>query len=96
MGNPGVELRVTFNTRSAHDPRYSRPEMTAIWAPENRFKLWLEVEITVLEAMAERGLAPSEAAKAVREKAEARIDDIIDPTRIDAIEEVTRHDVIAF
>ncbi|MEM8947736.1 MAG: adenylosuccinate lyase [Pseudomonadota bacterium] len=77
-------------------PRYSRPEMTAIWAPENRFKLWLEVEISVLEAMAEEGLAPVEAAKAVRENAEARLDKIIDPARIDAIEEVTRHDVIAF
>ncbi|MGI9508888.1 MAG: adenylosuccinate lyase [Geminicoccaceae bacterium] len=77
-------------------PRYSRPEMTAIWAPENRFKLWLEVEITVLEAMAALGHAPGDAATAVREKATARLDDIIDPERIDAIEEVTRHDVIAF
>ena len=77
-------------------PRYSRPEMTAIWAPENRFKLWLEVEISVLEAMAEEGLAPIAAAKAVRDKAEANLDKIIDPVRIDAIEEVTRHDVIAF
>jgi adenylosuccinate lyase len=70
--------------------------MTAIWAPENRFKLWLEVEISVLEAMAELGHAPMEAAKAVREKADASIEKIIDPQRIDAIEEVTRHDVIAF
>ncbi len=77
-------------------PRYSRPEMTAIWAPENRFKLWLEVEISVLEAMAEGGYAPVAAATAVREKAAAELDKIIDPERIDAIEEVTRHDVIAF
>ena len=77
-------------------PRYSRPEMTAIWAPENRFKLWLEVEISVLEAMAEGGHAPLASAKAVREKATANLDKIIDPARIDAIEEVTRHDVIAF
>ncbi|MGI9485639.1 MAG: adenylosuccinate lyase [Geminicoccaceae bacterium] len=77
-------------------PRYSRPEMTAIWAPENRFKLWLEVEISVLEAMAEEGHAPVEAARAVREKANANLEKIIDPARIDAIEEVTRHDVIAF
>ncbi|MDH3664600.1 MAG: adenylosuccinate lyase [Alphaproteobacteria bacterium] len=77
-------------------PRYSRPEMTAIWAPENRFKLWLEVEISVLEAMAEGGYAPPASAKAVREKATACLEQIIDPARIDAIEEVTRHDVIAF
>jgi len=77
-------------------PRYSRPEMTAIWAPDNRFKLWLEVEISVLEAMAELGYAPAEAAKAVREKAEANLEKIIDPPRIDEIEAVTRHDVIAF
>ena len=77
-------------------PRYSRPEMTTIWAPENRFKLWLEVEISVLEAMAEGGYAPVEAARAVREKANANLEKIIDPARIDAIEEVTRHDVIAF
>ena len=77
-------------------PRYSRPEMTAIWSPENRFRIWLEVEITVLEAMAELGHAPAEAARAVREKAGANIERIIDPERINAIEEVTRHDVIAF
>lgn len=77
-------------------PRYSRPEMTAIWAPENRFKLWLEVEISVLEAMAEGGHAPVEAAMAVREKATAHLDKIINPARIDEIEAVTRHDVIAF
>ena len=77
-------------------PRYARPEMTAIWAPENRFKLWLEVEISVLEAMAASGLAPKEAALAVREKAAANLEKIIDPPRIDEIEAVTRHDVIAF
>jgi adenylosuccinate lyase len=77
-------------------PRYSRPEMTAIWAPENRFKIWLEVEISVLEAMAELGHAPAEAARVVRANASAKLDKIIDPARIDAIEDVTRHDVIAF
>jgi len=77
-------------------PRYARPEMTAIWAPENRFKLWLEVEISVLEAMAELGHAPKEAAVAARSKAEANLEKIIDPPRIDEIEAVTRHDVIAF
>ena len=77
-------------------PRYSRPEMTAIWAPENRFKIWLEVEISVLEAMAELGYAPPAAAQAVRANATEHFEEIIDPARIDAIEEVTRHDVIAF
>jgi adenylosuccinate lyase len=77
-------------------PRYSRPEMTAIWAPENRFRLWLEVEITVLEAMAAIGQAPEAVARAVRAKAEERLEQIIDPPAIDAIEATTRHDVIAF
>lgn len=77
-------------------PRYSRPDMTAIWAAENRFKLWLEVEVLVLEALAELGKVPIEAAKAVREKSTERLEAIIDPARIDEIEAVTRHDVIAF
>jgi adenylosuccinate lyase len=77
-------------------PRYSRPEMTAIWAPEHRFGLWLEVEISVLEAMAELGDAPAYVAQSVRERAEASREKIIDPVRIEAIEAVTRHDVIAF
>ncbi|MGI9491142.1 MAG: adenylosuccinate lyase [Geminicoccaceae bacterium] len=77
-------------------PRYSRPEMTAIWAVENRFKLWLEVEISVLEALAELGQAPMDAARAVREKSQDKLSAIIDPARIDEIEAVTRHDVIAF
>ncbi len=77
-------------------PRYSRPEMTAIWAADNRFKLWLDVEISVLEAQAELGLAPLDAAKAVRKKSRERLEAIINPARIDEIEAVTRHDVIAF
>ena len=77
-------------------PRYSRPDMTAIWEAENRFKLWLEVEVLVLEALAEFGHVPIEAAKVVREKSTERLEAIIDPARIDEIEAVTRHDVIAF
>ena len=77
-------------------PRYTRPDMAAIWAAENRFKLWLEVEISVLEAQAELGMAPQEAAVAVREKSREKLDAIINPDRIDEIEAVTRHDVIAF
>ena len=77
-------------------PRYSRPEMTRIWAPETRLRLWLEVELCALEAMAEHGVVPEDAARAVRERAERDIGKIIDPARIEEIEATTRHDVIAF
>jgi adenylosuccinate lyase len=77
-------------------PRYSRPQMAAIWAPENRLRLWLEVELDALEAMAALGRVPKAAAGAVRAAAELRIEAIIDPARIEAIEATTRHDVIAF
>ncbi len=71
-------------------PRYSRPEMAAIWAPETRFQIWLEIEIHACEAMAELGIIPKEAAEAVREKGAFEV------ARIDEIERETRHDVIAF
>jgi adenylosuccinate lyase len=77
-------------------PRYSRPEMTQIWAPEHRFRLWLDIELAALDEMAGHGRVPAEAARVVRAKAEAAIDRIIDPARIEAIEATTRHDVIAF
>ena len=77
-------------------PRYSRPQMAAIWAPENRLRLWLEVELDALDAMAELGRAPKPVAAAVRAAAERQIEAIIDPARIEAIEATTRHDVIAF
>ena len=77
-------------------PRYSRPEMSGIWAPETRLRLWLEVELCALEAMAERGLVPEAAARAVRERAQREAEKIIDPARIEEIEATTRHDVIAF
>ena len=77
-------------------PRYSRPEMARIWAPEHRLRLWLDVELAALDAMAAHGRVPVEAARAVRTGAEAAIDRIVDPVRIDEIEAVTRHDVIAF
>jgi adenylosuccinate lyase len=76
--------------------RYSRPAMAAIWAPENRLRLWLEVELEALAAMAALGQVPKAAAEAVRSAAAARIEAIIDPARIDEIEATTRHDVIAF
>ena len=77
-------------------PRYSRPQMAAIWAPENRLRLWLEVELAALEAMAGLGRVPAAAAGAVRAAAERHIETIIDPARIEVIEQTTRHDVIAF
>jgi adenylosuccinate lyase len=74
-------------------PRYSRPEMTAIWSPETRFRIWFEIEAHALDAMAELGTVPKKAAKIVREKgARAKFD----ADRIDAIEREVKHDVIAF
>ena len=74
-------------------PRYSRPEMTAVWSPETRFRIWFEIEAYASEAMAEIGIIPKEAAKAIWEKgAKAKFD----VERIEAIERVTKHDVIAF
>jgi adenylosuccinate lyase len=74
-------------------PRYSRPEMTAIWSAETRFRIWFEIEAYASEALAELGEIPKAAAKAIWEKgANAKFD----VARIDEIERVTRHDVIAF
>jgi len=71
-------------------PRYARPQMTSIWAPENKFKIWLEIEACACEAQAEIGVIPKEAAAAVRKRGKFEID------RIDTIEKETHHDVIAF
>ena len=71
-------------------PRYSRPEMAAIWEPENKFRIWLEIEGHACDAQAELGVIPKEAAKAVWERGK------FDVGRIDEIERETRHDVIAF
>jgi adenylosuccinate lyase len=79
-------------------PRYTRPEMAAIWAPENRFRIWFEIEALAAEGMAEIGAIPAEAARAIRGKG-APLAATISPAdveRIDAIERETRHDVIAF
>jgi adenylosuccinate lyase len=79
-------------------PRYTRPEMDAIWAPANRYRIWFEIEALAAEAMAELGTIPTSAARNIREKGGARIKTIsqADIDRIDAIERETRHDVIAF
>jgi adenylosuccinate lyase len=70
--------------------RYSRPRMSAIWAPETRFRIWFEIEAHALDAMAELGIVPKEAAAAVWERGAFEVE------RIDAIEAEVRHDVIAF
>src|SRR5436189_1313845 len=74
-------------------PRYSRPEMAAIWSPEARYRIWFEIEAHALDAMAQIGTVPKAAAKAVRTKGAKATFDI---ARIDEIERETRHDVIAF
>ncbi|MBK3401192.1 MULTISPECIES: adenylosuccinate lyase [Methylobacterium] len=74
-------------------PRYSRPEMTAIWSPEARFRIWFEIEAHATTALAELGVVPKEAAAKVWEKGR---DAVFDVARIDEIERVTKHDVIAF
>ncbi len=79
-------------------PRYTRPEMAAIWAPENRFRIWFEIEALAAEAMALVGAIPRSAAATIRERGAAKVERITqaDLDRIDAIERETRHDVIAF
>jgi adenylosuccinate lyase len=79
-------------------PRYSRPEMAAIWAPENRYRIWFEIEALAAEGMARTGAIPKSAANTIREKGGPRLAaiSVADIERIDAIERETRHDVIAF
>ena len=74
-------------------PRYSRPEMTAIWSQETKFRIWFEIEAHATDALAELGVVPKEAARTIWEKGGAATFDV---ERIDEIERVTKHDVIAF
>jgi adenylosuccinate lyase len=71
-------------------PRYSRPKMVAIWEPENRYKIWMEIETLAAEAMAELGTIPKEVPVAVRARGAFNV------ARIEEIEAETKHDVIAF
>jgi len=71
-------------------PRYTRPEMASIWEPETKFQIWFEIEAHAMDAQAELGVIPKEAAQTVWERGQ------FDVARIDAIEAETRHDVIAF
>ncbi|WP_377288844.1 adenylosuccinate lyase [Rhizobium sp. SG2393] len=74
-------------------PRYSRPEMVAIWSPETKFRIWFEIEAHACDALAELGVIPADAARVIWEKGGAATFDV---ARIDEIEAVTKHDVIAF
>jgi adenylosuccinate lyase len=74
-------------------PRYSRPEMAAIWEPQTRFRIWFEIEAHAADAMAGLGIIPKDAAKTIWTKGKAATFDV---ARIDAIERETKHDVIAF
>lgn len=74
-------------------PRYSRPEMTLIWEPQTRFRIWFEIEAHAADAMAKLGIVPKSAAKKIWAMGK---DAIFDVARIDAIEAETKHDVIAF
>ena len=74
-------------------PRYSRPQMVAIWDPQTRYRIWFEIEAHAADAMAELGMIPKDAAETIWAKGNAAKFDI---TRIDAIEREVKHDVIAF
>ena len=74
-------------------PRYSRPQMAAIWTPETRFRIWFEIEAHAASAMAELGMIPKSAAKTIWEKGQAAA---FDTARIDEIEREVKHDVVAF
>ncbi|MDF2374179.1 MAG: adenylosuccinate lyase [Rhizobiaceae bacterium] len=74
-------------------PRYSRPEMVAIWSPETKFRIWFEIEAHACDALAELGVIPKSAAQTIWDKGGKAVFDV---ARIDEIEAVTKHDVIAF
>jgi len=71
-------------------PRYTRPEMGAIWSDENKYQKWLDVEIATAEAEAEAGMIPKSAARAIRRKGRVEVQRILE------IEKEVKHDVIAF
>src|ERR1700745_2865219 len=74
-------------------PRYTRPAMAAIWDPQTRYRIWFEIEAHAADAMAELGIIPKKAAKAIWDKGR---DAQFDVARIDEIEREVKHDVIAF
>jgi adenylosuccinate lyase len=70
--------------------RYTRAEMGRIWEPANRYRKWLDIELAVCEVWTERGIIPAQSMENIKSRANFDID------RIDEIEKITRHDVIAF
>ena len=74
-------------------PRYTRPEMAAIWDPQTRYRIWFEIEAHAADAMAELGIIPKAAAEKIWDKGRNATFDV---ARIDAIEREVKHDVIAF
>lgn len=77
-------------------PRYSRSDMTAIWSPENRYRIWFAIEVFAAEAMGKVGMIPAEDAAKIRAAYDRDVLGEIDVAAIDEIEAVTKHDVIAF
>lgn len=77
-------------------PRYSRPEMAAIWSAENRYRIWWQIEVFAAEAMGKIGMIPAQDAKTIRAAYDRDALGKIDLEAIDTIEAVTKHDVIAF
>src|SRR5258705_12959342 len=74
-------------------PRYTRPDMAAIWDPQTKYRIWFEIEAHAADAMAELGIIPKEAARGIWEKGRGAK---FDAERIDEIERDVKHDVIAF
>ena len=74
-------------------PRYTRPEMAAIWSPETKYQIWFEIEAHAADQMGKLGIIPKESAKTIWENAEGAV---FDADRIDEIERTVKHDVIAF
>src|SRR3954465_14245689 len=77
-------------------PRYSPPEMSAIWSAENRYRIWWQIEVFAAEAMGRVGMIPADDAAKIRAAYDRNVLGDIDVPAIDAIEAVTKHDVIAF
>src|SRR4028119_648221 len=77
-------------------PRYSRPQMAAIWSAENRYRIWFAIEVFAAEAMGRIGMIPADDAAKIRAAYDADVLGEIDIAAIDEIEAVTKHDVIAF
>ncbi len=77
-------------------PRYSRPQMSAIWSAENRYRIWWQIEVFAAEAMGKIGMIPADDAATIRKAYDSDVLGVIDVPAIDAIEAVTKHDVIAF